>query len=608
MPRRDRCSWLLGIALAACATTAAGQAEYESIREPAMNRLGAHLQAGRLADARRDLADHVARHPGDALMVYNLACLAARAGDLDDALAFLQAALDGGYRDHHRIRTTPDLAALADDPRLHALLAAASAERLERMHAAAFDLEEGVWSEPTPLSSPDHDPGLVRFRYDHAGLTAAITLPPAGADVVIAVVSLPHSLEHFETSRWLERSVRFDGSELDRLRQDGDTWLLDLPWSSLKPYQPPLELLLGLNVVLRRETGPQQPAERWSLVDDPHAGSRLTPWRRFAPATLVPGSPPAPLLAGRLDSYLVVGDQLSVELGLQGGAAGPARISLFTGATTIAAEPDTTLLLDLEDDLAYATLDFRLAHLPSPGWFAVGASVADAAGSSFTWRDRGFRLAPDWFVRQQERLAEVPEAEHPIVQFHLVGTLRGYQAFRPHDDPAALARSALTTMDLLDRAAATGTVVPAGAVRLEGGMPAGGDALLACQLVLPAAAARRGGDLTLVLVSESEFAESLARALEQRRTPDDARTFVVVAVRLVPGQPESAAPAITAGRAWLEALARPIRWTLAGVGPAASAAVRAAADAQDGHWHGLLLLEEAAEAGAADAAARLLDR
>ena len=602
-----------GLLAALVALTAGAQTEYEALRGPALSRLVARVHLGEHDAARRDLAQYVARFPGDAVMQYNLACLTALAGEADSALVLLREALAAGYRDFRRILTSPDLAALAGDPRLAASLDSTRARLLDRMLDGACRLVEDHWSDPLPLlEDPVRAPagataaGSVRVRFDDEELVAEIVIPPGGAQELIAVVALPHSLEFHETARWFEfrgslvepgpiaRTGRHGRGDLlpnaGRLAREADCWTLRIPWSSLHPYRPPIELLLGLNLAVRRLDDPAGPARRWDLIGDPHAGSRLTPWRRFLPVELDPGPKPAPLLAGRLETYLVSGDHLSVELGLQGAAGGPATVRLRTGAVALAADRDTILEIELEPELAYLTVDVSLDALADADWFEVGAEIIAADGVGYAWQDRGFRFAPDWYLRQRQRLDLVPPAERAIAQYHLMGTLRGQQTFQPHDDPAPLAASALAAVELLDRAEATGSLLPPAAARLQGGIPvAGADALAACQLVLPAAAARRGGEAVLVIVPDSGLADTLAAALDAGRTDNETRLYLVTAVLQTPGQPQSAAPMIATALAWLRDLAAPAAIDLVGVTDGAEMALHAAM-ASCGTWRGLLLI------------------
>jgi len=580
-------------ALLLFAVTAAAQTEYFSGRDPAMQRLGRQLQADQLADARRDLADYLTQLPGDAIMQYNLACLDAVFGDTASALARLDRALAAGYRDLERPLHDPDLAILADDPRLTAKLDSARAILVDEMQRAAFFLEESIWSEPMSLVPDPFGPGAqadsgqCRVHFDAEALVFEIAPPPGGADEIIACIALPTDLDTHETRRWFEFRARLDTpgpvprtarhGRLDadtgaaRLERDGEVWLLTIPWTSLHPYRPPVELVLGMNVVLRRETG-AVPADRWALIRDPHAASTVQPWRRFAPATLDPGLEPTPLITGRCDTYLVIGDSLTVELGIQGLPGGPTTVAQYTGTAT----PDTIFSVIIDPDLSYLTLDFALPTEPPNGWFDLAVQLTAPDGGIFHWQDRGFRLQPDWFIVQNERLAGVREIERPIVQYQLFGALRGQQSFQPHDDPTALARAALTTETLLDRAEATGSVLPAEAGDFEVAFPAGDDALQSCRLVLPIAARRRGAELVVVVTADRRQTAIVAADLAVARAEDETGQFLVLGAPLVPGRADLGAAVVVNALAWVRELLDVATVGLVGTGEIASVALQAA--------------------------------
>ncbi len=562
------------------ATGAAAQTEYEAARNAAIQQLGSQLQAGEQEAARRDLAGYVERFPGDAVMQYNLACLDAVAGHADSALAYLDRAFAAGYPDLARPLHDPDLISLVDDPRLNALLDEARADLVATMRAAEVFLEEGTWSESLTLAPDPFGPGAdaapaqLRVRHTSEGLDLEIMLPPTGADEAIVCVSLPRNLDEHDTRRWFEfhapltgpgpvarigRHGRVDPATGAGSLAHGDgTWTLSLPWSSLHPYRPPVELLLGLNVTLRRETG-SVPADRWALIRDPHAASSLTPSRRFTPLVLDPGPAPARLMAGRLDTYLVIGDSLSVELGIQGLPEGEYRVD-----QTVNDAPDTSFAVLLAPDLDYLTLDYRLPDDPPTGWFELGAVVTGTDGRQLAWRDRGFRLHPDWFLEQNERSSAVLETERSIVQYELMRTLRGQQRFLPHDDPADLAAAAIRTERLLDRAESTGTVLPAAAGAITAAFPLGDDALQACQLVLPDPPFRAGGTLVVVVTATRPSAAAVAASLAEARTANDPRTFAVMAVRQIPGRTDLAVATVMNALSWAQQLTAASESGLAG--------------------------------------------
>lgn len=78
--------------------------------------------AGDHATALRAIALATSLEPRNPLVLYNGACVRARAGDIDGALGDLSRALDAGFDERKRLESDPDLEPLRSDPRFHALL------------------------------------------------------------------------------------------------------------------------------------------------------------------------------------------------------------------------------------------------------------------------------------------------------------------------------------------------------------------------------------------------------------------------------------------------------------------------------------------------------
>ena len=76
-----------------------------------------HIQGGRLEEAERLMNEGLAEKPGDPAMLYNLACLEARAGKPDAALDHLVAATEANERFRNAAQTDEDFASIRDDPR-----------------------------------------------------------------------------------------------------------------------------------------------------------------------------------------------------------------------------------------------------------------------------------------------------------------------------------------------------------------------------------------------------------------------------------------------------------------------------------------------------------
>jgi hypothetical protein len=584
-------AWLLS-----AATPAGAQTAYETVREPALRRLGSNLQAGAFDDARRDLAAYVARYPGDAVMRYNLACLRAVAGDADGSLADLAAAMNAGYPDLDRPAHDPDLFMLADDPRLTDLLDRARAARVDAMAAAALDVTEGETVGPLPMAADRFVPGMdvvppaAQISYDAEGVAIDLHARDKSTGRVVVCIALPRGPDEPTSRRWFEFTAALEspgplmlvgrhgraatasaGGELTALGRD--RWRLTIPWSAIHPHRPPVELALGLNVTIYGPGRDGVPG-RWALVNDPDAGSSIRPGRRFAPLYLDPGETPAPLVFGRLDSYLAVGDSLSVELGLQGLPGGTTTVSQFTDRATA----DTSLTVTVEPGLAYLTLDYRLDRGPATGWFDLAAEVIDADGARWRWSDRGFRIHPDWFVTRHAAADSLPAAEQPALRYQLFRALRAQQSFNPHDDPAGVAEAVLAADELVTRFRATGSVVPARRDVLAGAFPVSDDALQSCRMALPEAARRSGGaPLVLVAVPPGADAEAtVAQAVSAGRADGDDRYVAVIGLAPAPGRDAEAAAVLGRAAAWVTELMGPRPVHVVGIGVTAPAALLAA--------------------------------
>jgi quercetin dioxygenase-like cupin family protein len=76
-----------------------------------------HVQAGRWDEAERLMQEGLEEKPGDPALLYNFACLQARAGKSEAALDYLLAAVDAGDRFREYAQTDEDFVTIRDDPR-----------------------------------------------------------------------------------------------------------------------------------------------------------------------------------------------------------------------------------------------------------------------------------------------------------------------------------------------------------------------------------------------------------------------------------------------------------------------------------------------------------
>jgi Flp pilus assembly protein TadD len=75
------------------------------------------LHAGRYAEARLLFLKALESEPGDAGILYNLACAEALGGEPEQALAHLNEAVSAHQRYRESARADPDLASIRGDPR-----------------------------------------------------------------------------------------------------------------------------------------------------------------------------------------------------------------------------------------------------------------------------------------------------------------------------------------------------------------------------------------------------------------------------------------------------------------------------------------------------------
>jgi hypothetical protein len=563
---------LVGVVCAAVLASCTSDPEPAPDHHQALRRLAAQLAADQDEAARRDLRIYLAQAPDDARMHYNLACLEARAGDREAALDELRRALRHGYRRLDRIRADADLAPLRTDDHLERLLTAHADSLAAVARAATIHLTGDAWSDATALG-PGTD---LRVRQTADALQLEIAGLPA-VDRARIVVAVPVDHDAWETPRWFEFALTAAETGLAATPATAEVAgeVVTIPWSALAPHRPPLDLLLGLNVMV------VDGDDRHALVHDPWLGRPDGAWRRYAPLHLDPGDDPFAVLAARPDTRLAIGDSLSLELGLQGVPDGEVTVS-------VTAEHAAPLEVDVPVGfgIGYAT---TLVHFDDPptGWIDLAAR-ADA--HDLGWRDRVFRLRPGWFLARVKRLADLPEAEQHIVRYWMFRVLRGQQTFDPRDDPASLAAAVARTDSLLARFDRTGSVLPDAAAAMPVAVWAGQDALMAARLVLPPAAARADAHAArLVLVDDEKTMASVADSMLAAA----AWPSLVLTLPPAPAADEATAGKALAARRWLGDLLPAVdAVALAGAGRAATSAVLAAA-AEPAAWWSLALRADA---------------
>ena len=93
---------------------------YRSSVGEAMTAMWDPYRAGDYQTALETLQPVLEERP-EALVYFNVACMEARLGRTDDAIAHLKQAIEDDDRIRENIRTDEDLDSIRDDPRFHAL-------------------------------------------------------------------------------------------------------------------------------------------------------------------------------------------------------------------------------------------------------------------------------------------------------------------------------------------------------------------------------------------------------------------------------------------------------------------------------------------------------
>ena len=452
------------------ASYGSAQTRMEAVRLPALQELANDLAANDLARAASNLEQYLERHPCDAMMLYNLACVRSLIGDSEGALASLDRAFAAGYHDLERAATDDDLASLRGSEELQRLISTYSAQRVDRQARASFSVEHGVWSDWQELVAEtpcdiEAAPHRVRVRVRPGGLEFEVDGRFGEADVVQFVVGRragPDALVTEQTYVYEGRPgqdlalVQWNDA-IDR-RADRSSPLefhdgglrATIPWTRLPAVGPPLEEEFGLNVrVAGRGTV--------ALVPDPYVGSSIVRERRVA-ILRIEGISPEPFLNGALATHFVVGDSVYFDLGVEALGTSVAELHCRVGARDTADAADTTLVVDVEPDVGFVSVALGLDPLGSRA-SSVEVELVAGTGDTLHWASQFVALPTDWFARSRSRLDSLRAVERSIVEYHLFHVMSRTRTASPHDDPRSAIEAVARVGELLDRAEASGSVL-----------------------------------------------------------------------------------------------------------------------------------------------------
>lgn len=483
-------------------------------------RIGALQKAGRLPEALALLEQELSSRPGDALLLYNRACLQNRLGRGEEAVASLRAAIEAGFDDLDFAAADPDLREGAAAARLAQAIADGQARRgamSDRRGARlAQDAPVSLALEPAPGAAPDGSRVTVTWR--PTGLELRLETGADGARCLAGGDSAPWSgggglvvalgpLDADGSGRTSDAFVFGFGLEKDagvgavyvpesggwqrvrelapKIRGAGTgkvTLDATIPWAALKPYHPLVDPSLGFNATLVGRGGAAAPRLMPArILDRPgearHLGARL----EFDVATAAPGS-----LAGRTPTSLLEGGQLAVNLVAVSATAGRGRLELtFQDADGNPLLEPGLSGLDVELEAGVTRLNRAVAFDKlRPGPCRMAAELAFPDGSRATWAAWILYLGPAWQEGYEAAIAGLRPDERPTAAFFLARARDAVAAHRGRRDPGPLSTTLADLNQMLARAAGNGSLVPAeGLVPFVYPGPGGADRL--CRLVLP---------------------------------------------------------------------------------------------------------------------------
>ncbi len=592
--RRHKCSLVLVVLLLASAIPAAAQDARALLAT-----LQSQLRAGQLEAARQTARRYVALDGANPSVWYNLAGLEEHAGHRDAAIAAMTSAVAAGFDDFRAAEDDADLGALRLDPAFRALYDAS--RRALRQHCAGREvrLTAGAWSPWRELTDRDrrHDAPTTRLRLrctgDHLEIEAEVhdanpadALPPwqGGAGLVVAVAA-PDDANHDDGVRFqeiaagLQQKLPVGAILADRwqqlvelapkLRYDpatkGLVYTLRIPWAALSPHDPLLDgnLLLNVTYLALLPTGGRSHA---SLVHDPAVGNAAARWRRGVALRVDWPAASGPLLRVRPTDAVVAPGSGGAAATVVAPNSGPAR---WEARPPFAGRGNVALRAGRQD------VPLSLQHPTATGPAALVAALTLPDGRAIEARTEVLVLPADWSASARRRADRVPAAERSSVLARIDAVTQELRTRHPHDPVGALGSTVAEAEVLLDRAAATGTTLPASGPYLAI-LPAAGTAPpLACAVHIPDGFRRDGRHVVLLLFlqapgHEARGADLALRALAEmapRLGVDPARVAVVVPVATgtPPPDVDAAGGIIATTIAWARAVMPGVPLALAGV-------------------------------------------
>ena len=506
--------------------------------------------------------DYVRDHGDDADMFYNLACLEALVGDPERAMAALRTAyqrrldaLDGAAED-------PDLATLHGEPGFAALLAEHDGRLALLAAERGADLVLGAAGPfldlhaTTPVAADDvvgvgltWKPRGLRLELKLAGVWAGLgnagSPPPwRGGPGAVVTLAVPD-----RDPRWTSGNFWIFAFGMDTASPVGALWIpeqrrwqrvleLDpkarydtagtleltmiLPWSTLMPFHPLVDVEMGLNVAVRAPAPDGNGYLVADLLPDAARFAPSAPLRRVVPLIFDADSVAEETFLGRLGDSIIRDVPVTVELvgltqepgrayltvdvmddqrrSVVPGGAHTGAVALETGATRIARELDFTDLVT--------------------GSYLVQATLEFPSGNDAVWSTSVLHLANGWREKLEAGVAALEDPDRPTVAYVLDQIETAVDEHRPRRHPGAIAATLADLETMLTRAGRSGSIMPeSGTFLLVAEITA--DSLRVCPGYRPPAPAATTRRPVLVLTDlrgfEDRYVDRFARFTEYEK-------------------------------------------------------------------------------------------
>ena len=440
----------------------------------------------------------LAARPHDADVSYNLACVVARQGRVDDALDALDAAVESGYVDPGAMAGDPDLASLRAAPRFRAILAkpekrmeaACAAKRLTLREGAATPFKlEGPAGGPTAAGELSVGPEGLSLRLVVEGTTPRQGQRGwrAGDGLLVNVVRTAGGPSETTSERFVAWGFDREGGkpQATLVNEDG-RWSLRLhpeyapkidvdaaakravydvrlPWSALRGVRPLADRAFALNLVyvVRDDAGARTFLR---LVPDPAFDTEATNRRRGAPVALELNGAGGRFVSAAPTTRIVGGVvPLRVHAAAPGAASERLEIAALDEDGRVVAERRRTVQLRAGEISFEERLDLPPAR---SGPLTLRVSLEGAP----TWRETILRPDGVLLARAAETLAAPAPADPrrraalDALRLARDAAAAELKAAGPRDDPARVAEAfdALRAT-LNDLSAAPGPFVRPGA-------------------------------------------------------------------------------------------------------------------------------------------------